>query len=122
MAEATRDAARLGLLIREDERDRGAVPPGPAGAPGSMHVTLVIVRRIEVDHLCDVVQIEAARGDVGRHEGFDLAAVEAGESPLAGALRHVAVHCDGAHVLASQPLCEPVRTALRPREHECEPL
>ena len=52
------------------------LPPRPArpGAADAVDVALVVLRRIEVDHVGDVVEVEAARGDVGRDERRHLAA------------------------------------------------
>ena len=118
MAEPPGDPARVRLLLRQDERDRGAVAARAAGAPGPVDVTLVLLGRIEVDHVRDVVEIEAAGGDVGRDQRRDLAAPEPGQCPLPRVLRHVAVHRGCGDVVAAEPLDEPVGAALRPHEDE----
>ena len=68
VAEAAGDTARVGLLLGQDEGDCGAAAPRPAGAAGAVHVALVLFRRIEVDHVGDVVEVEAAGGHVGRDQ------------------------------------------------------
>src|SRR5205085_7696242 len=108
------DAARLGLLVGQDERDRRAAAAGPAGAAGAVDVALVLVRRIEVDHVRDVVEVEAARGDVGGDERGDLAGLEAGQGLLPGALRRVAVHRGGFGTVAGGLLREPGGGPPRP--------
>src|SRR5438093_9476742 len=104
MTEPSGDVARLGLLLGEDERDRLAAASRTASAPGAVHVVLVLARRIEIDHVRDVVEIEAARRDVGGDECRHLAALEAGERALACSLGHVAVHRDGTDVVPSELL------------------
>ena len=122
MAKPPCDVAGVGLLLGEHERDRSAVTAGASRSAGSVHVSGGLVRRIEVDHLCDAVDVEPARGDVGCDERLDLSAFELSESAFARSLRHVSVHRDGAHVLAVQLLDESVRATLRSGEDQSEPV
>ena len=87
-----------------------------------MHVVLVLARRIEVDHVRDVVEIQPARRDVRGDERRHLAALESGECALACSLRHVAVHGNSADVLPGELLHELVRAALRPYEDQGQPV
>src|SRR6476646_5488339 len=77
VAEAAGELGDVRLLLGEDEGDAGAAAAGAAGAADAMHVVLVAVRRVEVDHVRDVVDVEAARSDVGRDERRDLPGLEA---------------------------------------------
>src|SRR4051812_34988252 len=86
VAEPVRDAARVGLLLRQDEGDRLAAAPGAAGAARAVDVVLVLLRRVEVDHVRDVVEVEAACRDVRGDERRHLAALEAGKRALARSL------------------------------------
>ena len=122
MAEPASDVTRLGLLVGEHERGRGAVASGPSGAAGAVHVVLVLLRRVEVDHVRDVVEVEPSCRDVGGNQRRHVSALEAVQSPLAGLLRHVSMHRDGAHVVAGQLLHEAVGAPLRPDEDEREPV
>ena len=65
--------------------------PARPGAADAVHVRRVVLRRIEVDHVRDVVEVEPARGDVRRDERRHVAAAEPRQRALARALRHVAV-------------------------------
>src|SRR3954447_14104406 len=76
VTEATCELPDVGLLLGEHERDAGAAAAGAAGAADAVHVVLVAVRRVEVDHVRDVVDVEAACGDVGRDQGRDLPRLE----------------------------------------------
>src|SRR5262249_62131660 len=87
--EAGGNAAPVRLLLRQDEGDATARAAGPAGPADAVHVALVVLGRIEVDHVADRLEVEPAGGDVGRHEGRDATAAEALERALTGALRHV---------------------------------
>src|SRR6478735_1475866 len=61
VAEAAGELGDVRLLLGEDEGDAGAAAAGAAGAADAMHVVLVAVRRVEVDHVRDVVDVEAAQ-------------------------------------------------------------
>src|SRR5712692_5663635 len=57
--------ADLGRIDQRQDRPGGA----RAGrAAGSVQIVLVIVRRIEVHDQADIVDVQAARSNVGRHE------------------------------------------------------
>ena len=93
-------------------------PPRPSARCGAR--SLAVLRRVEVDHVRDAVDVDAARGDVGRDERVDLAGLEARERALALALRLVAVHRDGVDAVRAEPLDEPVGAALGAHEDERE--
>ena len=96
--------------------------PGAARAADAVDVALVVLGRVEVDHVRDVGQVEAAGGDVGGDERRHLAGAEPRERPLALALRHVAVQRERPARRARWSFCgEPVGAALRPDEDEREP-
>jgi hypothetical protein len=78
-----RDATHLEPLVGGDERDALATATGPCRATYTMNVRLVVSGRIEVDHVCDVLEVEAARGDVGRDEHVVGPAGEPPERSLA---------------------------------------
>ena len=99
----------------------GAAAAGAAGAADAVRVGGRLLGRIEVDHVRDVVDVEAAGGDVGRDERAHLAGVEAGERLLALRLRLVAVDRDRVDVVAAELLDEPIGAGLRAHEDEREP-
>jgi hypothetical protein len=94
------------------ERDRGAGGAGAAGAADAVHVCLGHLGQIEVDDVADLVDVDAAGRDVGRHQHADLAALEVGEGALAGVLRLVAVDRLGALAGLGQVLGDPVGAVL----------
>ena len=58
-------------------RRQGEGMADPAGAAGAADAVDVVVRRerhVEIEDVAHVVDVEAARGDVGRHQDLDLAA------------------------------------------------
>src|SRR4051812_7181036 len=81
MARHRRDAADVGLLLREDERRPAAGAAGPAGAADAVRVALVVLRRVVVDHVRDLLEVEPAGRDVGRDERPDLPGAEPVERP-----------------------------------------
>src|SRR5687767_12555291 len=113
-----RDLADVASLVVHDERDTHAGAPRAGGATDAVDVGLAVLGGVEVHDLRDVVDVDAARGNVGGHEGRHLALVEAPERLLTLALRLVAVHGGGLHPSLGEPLDEPVRAALGPYEDE----
>src|SRR5581483_4509568 len=113
-----RDARDLGLLLRQHERDPDAAAAGAAGPAHAVRVDVGLLGRIEVDDVRDVVDVEAASGDVGRDERLHLAGVEARKRALALRLALVAVDRDRVDVVTAQLLDEPLGTGLRPDEDE----
>ena len=69
--------AHLGVLVVLDERDRPAVAPGAGRAAGAVQVVLGVLGRLVVDDRADVVDVDAAGGDVGGDEHRQLALGEA---------------------------------------------
>ena len=59
-----------------DEGDRHAGGAGPAGAADPVHVGLVVVGALVVDHVRDPVDVDAAGGDVGGDQDVDTAGAE----------------------------------------------
>ncbi len=67
-AEELFDCPEIPSLLGGAKRYRRSRSPGPAGATDAVHVRLRVRRQVVVDHLCDVLDIEPARRQVGRHE------------------------------------------------------
>ena len=89
-----------------------------AGATHAMDVVLRHPRDVEVHHVPELVDVDAARRDVGRHEHAVLAALEALERLGALALGAVAVDALGIDALAHEPAGQPVGAMLGAREDE----
>ena len=116
--EGALDGRRVLVLRRVDEGDDETRRSCAAGAAGTVLVVLVGARHVVVEHDRHGIDVDAARGDVGRDERRDLAGSEALECALSLALRAVAVdrcRCDPVLV---ELLHEPVRTVLRAGEHD----
>ena len=63
--------------------DHGAGGARSCGATGTVGVVLEVGRRVEVHHAGDVVDMDAARRDVGGDQGGHLAVGKGGEGTLA---------------------------------------
>ena len=79
------------LLRRRDQRDGAAGLAGAAGATRAVHVVLERQREVVVDHQLDVVDVDAATGDVGRDQEARAAARERAQTRVAGLGALVAV-------------------------------
>ena len=90
----------------------------PRGSPDAMDVVVGHVRHVEVDHVAQGLDVDAARRDVGRDEDAEAAGLEAGQR--LGALRLGAVSVDAfaGDAVAVEELGEPVGAMLRAREDE----
>ena len=119
-AEPAGHLAHLTALVRLDQRDADAGPSRAAGAADTVDVGLVILGRIEVDHVGDARHVDSARGDVSGHQRVDVTGLKAGQSGLALALGLVAVHRDGLMAARAQALDQPVGAALGAHEDQSE--
>jgi hypothetical protein len=85
------DIAQQRFLGRVAEGQRDAVAAGARSAADAMHVGLGHFRDLEIDHMRDAVDIDAARGDIRRHQHAGIAVAEIVERALARVLRFIAV-------------------------------
>src|SRR5579862_8315116 len=121
VSEPARKPAHLEPLLREDERDAGSGATGAAGPPDAVNVVVVAPRRIEVDHVRDLIDVEPAGGDVGRYQRRDAARLELREGALALVLGHVPVHDRRRQAVVTDELArELVGAVLGPDEDERE--
>ena len=100
MIEATRGLAGSSgprRLVRGDKRDDGSIRARAAGTAGAVHVVLVVRGRVEVEHAGDVLDVDAAGGDVGGDEHAGRAGMERLQRPVALGLGAAAVqgYCVG---------------------------
>ena len=85
----------LVLLVDVAEGDGGAAPPGPAGAADAVDVGLRYVGQVVVEHVGELLNVQAPGGDVGGHQNLHRAALEVGQGLLSGGLALVAVDGGG---------------------------
>ena len=110
--------SRRKMLVDAYQRDRLAGRTGAAGAADAVDVVLGDVRQLEVDDVRQLVDVDAARRDVGRDEHLQVAALEFGQRPRARALALVAVDRHRGDVVLEQMLDEAIGAMLHAREDE----
>src|SRR5690625_3131784 len=112
------DVAQLPRFVGTDQRQRFAIGTGPAGTADAVHVILRNMGQIEVDHLRQLNDIDAARGDVGCHQNLHLAVLEFGQGLGALRLALVAVDGGGVNAVAIEQFHQLVGTVLGAAEHQ----
>ena len=105
-------------LVDADERDGVAVDAGATGPADAVDVVLGDHRQLEVDDVRERLDVEAARGDLGRDEDREPAGLEVGERADALRLALVAVDRGGEDAVPLELLGETVGAVLGPREDE----
>ena len=55
-------------FIDTDQRHGLTLVAGPSGAADTVDIVLGDVRQLEVDHVRQLVDVQTARGDIGRHQ------------------------------------------------------
>src|ERR1035437_3949977 len=106
------DIAQKGHFLSRAKRDRDALRAGARGAADAMDIGLGNVGEIEVHHMTDAVDVDAAGGNVGGDQGADLAGAECPLHPLAMILRLVAVNGVGGDAGPCEALHDLVRAML----------
>ena len=97
-----------------------AVParPARAGPPDAVDVRLRLARDVVVEDVRDLLDVEAARGDVGRDEEVRRARAEALHHPVALVLREASVERLGPAAPRVQLLGDLVDLGSRPAEDD----
>ena len=88
-AKARADALQLDLFEDAHQRDGRAAAARPAGAPGAVDVGLGVFRRLVLDDVRQLGQVDAARGHVGGHQKAQRALAHPPQHRLARRLRQV---------------------------------
>ena len=112
------DVAQQAMLVDAHQRHGVARAAGAAGAADAVHVVLRHVWQLEVHHVRQLVDVEAARGDVGGDQHVELHALEVGQRPRARALALVAVDGGGADVGLVELLGQRVGAVLGAHEDQ----
>jgi hypothetical protein len=55
----------FGLLVIGHHRDHGALGAGASGTSGAVHVNLVVNRWVEMNHECNIVDVDTTGSDIG---------------------------------------------------------
>src|SRR5262249_24969714 len=96
------DVAKIAALLSSAEGERRATGPGSRRAADAMDIALRHVRQIEIHHVGDALDIDAARGNVRCQQDAGAATAEIRERALPRRLRLVAVDGFGIDLAARE--------------------
>ena len=108
--------AQIRLLLRRYQRERLARRLGARRAAHAVDVILRDVRHVEVHHVLECFDVNAARNDVRGHEHADLPRLEVAEGLGALPLAPVAVDLGVGNPAAGQHIGQTIGAMLGPRE------
>ncbi len=100
------------MLFSGHQGDGMAAVARPAGAADAVDVVLGLVRQIEIHHMGQLMNVNAAGGDVGGDQHPQLAALEPRQGTGAGPLALVAMDRRRRHALGTEPVGDAIRTML----------
>ena len=106
------DVLHEAFFVQTDKVDRLTIRASAAGAANAVHVVFTDVRDFVVDHVRQVVDINAACCNICSNQGTNIAALEAGKGLGAGALAFVAMQRHGSDAIFLQKLGHTVGTKL----------
>ncbi len=106
------------MLVHAHQRDRLALRTRAAGAADAVHIVFRHVGQVEVDHMRQLVDVDAARRDVGGDQHAQRAGLELRQRPRARRLALVAVDGERRNAVARQLLGQAVGTVLGAREDQ----
>ncbi len=118
LARGALDRLQHALFARRHEQDRLAAAAGAAGAADAVHVGFGVVRNVVVQHVADALDVEPARGDVGRDQDVELAVLQLLDRALALRLHDVAVDRRRGKTARLQLLGKFLGRLLGAREHQ----
>ncbi len=95
-----------------------AIGPCAAGAANAVHIVFADVGNVVIDHVRQVVDVNAACRNVGGHQGAHFATFEASQCLGAGRLAFVAVQGHGVDAVLAQKLGHVVGPELGAGEHQ----
>ncbi len=105
-------------FVGADQRHRLTFHAGPASAADTVDVVLCHGRQVEVDHLRQGLDIQAARGDVGGDQQLHLRRLEPRQRAQAGWLGLVAMDGIGRNTVLLQGLDQLLDALARLDEHQ----
>ena len=106
------------FLVQGHQTDCFPTGTGATGAADAVHIVFADIRNFVIHHMRQIVNVDAARRDIGGYQHTDVAALETGERLRAGGLAFVAVQRHGGDALFVQKLCHVVGTKLGAAKHQ----
>ena len=112
------DAFQQFFFVRSHQRDRFARTTGTASTADTVNVVFVDVWQLEVDHVWQLVDIQAASGDIGGYQDAYGTGFKVGQGLGPGVLALVTVDGHSAEAVFVQVLGQAVCAVLGTREHQ----
>src|SRR5690606_19151673 len=112
------DAFQQLLFIRGNQRNGFAATAGATGTADPVNVIFLDIGQLEVDHVRQLVDVQAAGGDIGCDEDAYLVCLEVGQGLGAGVLALVAVDRGSWQTVLVEVLGEAVGAVLGAGEHQ----
>ena len=112
------DFLEVGALFPVAERNCDALVASPRRAADPMDVALGDVRKFEIDHMGDEIDVDAARCNVGGDERSNAGRLERGKCGFALSLALIAVNGGSGNSCVLEVLCNLVGATLRAREYQ----
>ncbi len=95
----------------------GAAAAGAAGTPDAVHIIVGMDRHVEIEHMADCRNVEAARRDIAGDEDLEFAGTEFVQGSGAQRLVEIAMDRGGVEAMFDQALGHHVHVALAVAEH-----
>jgi hypothetical protein len=92
---------QVATLMGQRERDDGTSAARPGGTSGAVQILLGPARRVSVEDQTHLVNMDAARRDIGGHKYAQRTVLEGRQNPGTRALRKAAVQRSGQHPAAA---------------------
>ena len=112
------DVAQQAVLIHANQRNRLALRTRAARTADTVHIVFRHVRQVEVDHVRQLVDVDAACGDVGGDQHAQRVGFELRKRARAGGLALVAVNRQRRDAVARELLGQAAGTVLGAREDQ----
>ena len=112
------DVAKQAVFARRGQRDGHALAASATRAADAVHVALGRGGHVEVDHVREVIDVDAARRHIGGHQQIHHGAARLLHHAIALGLRHAAVQCLHAIAATHQPVGQLVHIQARAAEDE----
>ncbi|OIQ72098.1 hypothetical protein GALL_462810 [mine drainage metagenome] len=106
------------FFVKAHKVDGLTVGTGAPCAANAVHIVFTDVGDVVIDHMRQIVNVDAARRNVGCHQGTDIAALEIGQGLGAGGLTFVAMQRHGMNPVFAQKLGHIVGTEFGPGKHQ----